>query len=209
MGLQAILDNIRAVGNAQIQEIERTAQSQASEILAHARMEAEQIEEDASANISAPAIAERARIIHRARLDALHIVGSVRENLVDTAILRTREHLADFRPDSAYSLVLRALTEETLVQLTSSEKDGRPQLLADPRDKDLLQKILQDLKLNIPVSYELNCWGGVIAQSEDERVVVINTFESRLEQATSFLRRHLAASFEEEQFEVEGVLQPA
>lgn len=209
MGLQAILDNIRAVGNAQIQEIERTAQSQASEILAHARMEAEQVEEDASANISAPAIAERARIIHRARLDALHIVGSVRENLVDTAILRTREHLAAFRPDSAYPLVLRTLTEETLAQLTSSEKDGRPQLLADPRDKDLLQKILQDLKLNIPVNYELNCWGGVIAQSEDERVVVINTFESRLEQATAFLRRHLAASFEGEQFEMEDALQLA
>jgi V/A-type H+/Na+-transporting ATPase subunit E len=205
MSLQAILDKIRAVGDAQIQEVEKNAQSQASEILAHARMEAEQVEEDASVNASAPAIAERARIIHRARLDALRIVGSVRENLVDAAITRTREHLASFRSDSAYPMVLRTLTEEALAQLTSSEGDGKPQLLADPRDKVLMEKILKYLKPNIPVRYELNCWGGLIAQSEDGRVVVINTLESRLDQATSFLRQHLAASFEEERFEVEQV----
>jgi len=205
MSLQAILDTIRAVGDAQIREIERSAQSQASEILAQARMEAEQVEEDASANASAPAVAERARIIHRVRLDALHIVGSVRENLVDTTITRTREHLASFRSDSAYPMVLHTLTKEALEQLTSSEGDRKHQLLADPRDEVLMEEILKDQNPNISVRYELNCWGGVIAQSEDGRVVVINTLEARLKQAAPFLRQHLAASFEEKQFEMERV----
>jgi len=203
MSLQPILEKVRAVGDAQVQEIEKNAQHQASEILAQARMEAEQIEEDASANTSMPAVAERARIMHRARLDALHIVGSVRENLVDTAIARTREQLASFRSDPTYPMVLHTLTEEALTQLTLSEGDGKPQLLADPRDEDLMEKILKDLNPNIPVRYELNCWGGLIAQSEDGRVVVINTLEARLEQAAPFLRSHLAASFEEQEFEVE------
>jgi vacuolar-type H+-ATPase subunit E/Vma4 len=44
----------------------------------------------------------------------------------------------------------------------------------------------------------LNTWGGLIAASADGRVVVINTLEARLEQALPFLRRHLAAYFEEE-----------
>ena len=205
MSLQAILGKIRAVGDEQIQEIERNAQSQASEILAQARMEAEQVEEDASVNASVPAIAERARIIHRARLDALRIIGSVRENLVDTAITRTREHLASFRADSTYPMVLRTLTKEALEQLTSSEGDRKYQLLADPRDKVLMEEILKDQNPNISVRYELNCWGGLIAQSEDGRVVVINTLESRLGQATQFLRQHLAASFEEERFDVEQI----
>ena len=205
MSLQTILEKIRAVGDAQIQEIEMNAQSQASEILARARMETEQFEEDASVNTSAPAISERARIIHRARLDALHIVGNVRENLVDTAIMRTHEHLASFRSDSAYPVVLRTLTKEALEQLTLSEGDRKHQLLADPRDKVLMEEILKDQNPNISVRYELNCWGGLIAQSEDGRVVVINTLEARLEQASSFLRQHLAASFEEERFDVEQV----
>jgi vacuolar-type H+-ATPase subunit E/Vma4 len=205
MGLQPILDKIRAVGDAQVREIEKNAQIHASEILAQARMEAEQVEEDSSVHASAPAVAERARILHRARLDALHIVGSVRENLVDTAISRTRERLASLRSDSAYPKVLRALTVEALTQLTSSEGDGHFQLLVDPRDRALMENILKDLSLNIPIQYELNCWGGLIAQSEDRRVVVINTLEARLNQAATFLRHHLAASFEEEQFEMEKV----
>jgi vacuolar-type H+-ATPase subunit E/Vma4 len=205
MSLQAILDKIRALGDAQIQEIERNAQSQANEILAHARMEAEQIEEDASINTSVPAIAERARIIHRARLDALRIVGNLREDLVDTAITRTRERLAAIRTDLSYPTVLRTLTEEALTEL-SSEGTGKAQFLADARDRSLLKNILDHLKLDLPVSYELNCWGGLIAKSQDGRVVVINTFESRLERATAFLRRHLAALFEEEQSPVKDII---
>jgi hypothetical protein len=37
-------------------------------------------------------------------------------------------------------------------------------------------------------------------------VVVINTFESRLERATAFLRRHLASLFEEEQSVVKDLV---
>ena len=166
-------------------------------------MEAEQIQEDASTDASAPAVAERARIVHRARLEALHIVGAVRENLVDTAINRMREQLASSRSDSAYPMVLRALVEESLKQLTASEGQGNFQLLADRRDRILLEKILNDLALDMPVRYELNSWGGVTARSEDGRVVVINTLESRLNEAAPFLRRHLAAAFEEKHMDVE------
>jgi len=203
MSLQPILEKIRATGESQIQAIEQEAQLKSNEILAHARMEAEQIQEDASTDASAPAVAERARIVHRARLEALHIVGAVRENLVDTAINRMREQLASSRSDSAYPIVLRALVEESLKQLTASEGQGNFQLLADRRDRILLEKILNDLALDMPVRYELNSWGGVTARSEDGRVVVINTLESRLNEAAPFLRRHLAAAFEEKHMDVE------
>jgi vacuolar-type H+-ATPase subunit E/Vma4 len=100
---------------------------------------------------------------------------------------------------------LHTLTKEALTELASGGA-GKAQLLADLRDRELLQNILDDLRLDLPVSYELNCWGGLIAKSEDGRVVVINTFESRLERATAFLRSHLAVLFEEEQSAVRNVL---
>jgi V/A-type H+/Na+-transporting ATPase subunit E len=205
MSLQVILEKIRASGAVQVQEIEETTQSQVSETLAQAGMEARQIEEDSRAIASAPAIAERARIFHRARLESLRIVGDVREDMVDTAITRTRERLASLRADLSYPTVLRKLTEEALTELASGSA-GKTQLLADPRDRSLLKNILDDLRLDLPVSYELNCWGGLTAKSEDGRVVVINTLESRLERATAFLRRHLAALFEEEQSNVKAVI---
>lgn len=205
MGLQDLLEKIRDSGDVQVQEIEKNVQSQVNAILAHARMEAHRIEEDSCAVASAPAVAERLRILHRARLESLRIVGDVREDLVDTAITRARERLASLRSDSSYPAVLRMLTQEALTVLGSG-KTRKAQLLADPRDKILLRNILDDLKLDLPVSYELNCWGGLIAKSEDGRVVVINTFESRLERATVFLRPYLAALFEEEQFVLKDVI---
>jgi vacuolar-type H+-ATPase subunit E/Vma4 len=203
MGLQAILEKIRAAGDAQLQEIERNTRSQVSEIMAQARMEAQQIEEDASAHASIPAVAERARILHRARLESLRIVGDVRENLVDTALTHARERLAAIRFDPCYPEVLRTLTKEALTELASNRN---AQLLADPHDERLVTNILNDMKLDLPVSYELNCWGGLVAQSEDGRVVVINTFDARLERAMTFLRHYLAALFEEEQTAVKDVV---
>ena len=205
MGLQAILEKIRALGDAQVQEIEANTQSQVNAILAQAQMEAQQIEEDSCATASAPAVAERARILHRARLESLRIAGDLREDLVDAALASARERLASFRSDSSYPAVLRALTEEALAELALG-RAGKAQVLADPRDRALLESILGDLKLGLPVSYELNCWGGLIAKSEDGRVVAINTFESRLERVTAFLCRHLAALFEEEQSVVKDVV---
>lgn len=196
MSLQAILEKIHAAGEAQIKDIERENQAQVGEVLARARMEAHQIEEDARAASSAPAARERARIIHHARLEALRMVGNVREELVDAALTQTRERLATIRANPSYVDVLRQLTREALTELTAPGREENAVLVADPRDRTLLEDILADLDLH--VSYDLTCWGGLIAKSKDGRVVAINTLEARLERAIPFLRGYLAALFEEE-----------
>ena len=198
MSLQAILGKIHAAGEVQVQEIERETQAQVGEVLARARMEAHQIEEDVRAASSAPAARERARIIHHARLEALRRVGNVREELVDAALTQTRERLAAIRSNSSYADVLRQLTREALTELTAPGREEKALLVADPRDRTILEGILSGMDLNLQVSYDLKCWGGLITKSEDSRVVAINTLETRLECATTFLRGYLAALFEEE-----------
>lgn len=198
MSLQAILDKIHAAGEAQVQEIERETQAQVGEILARARMEAHQIEEDARAASSLPAARERARIVHRARLEALRLFGNVREELVDSALTQTRERLATMRTNPSYADVLRKLTYEALTELIAPGREEKATLVADPRDRMILEDILAELELDLGVSYDLNCWGGLIAKSEDCRIVAINTLETRLERVTVFLRGYLAAMFEEE-----------
>ena len=202
MSLQDILDKIRASGDAQIQEIEKNTQSQVNAILAQAQTEACQIEEDSCASTSAAAYLERARILHHARLESLRTLGDVREDLVDTALSRVRDHLALIRSDPIYPSVFRMLITEALTKLTSGRTE-MVRLFADQRDRKLCEEILDDMNLNIRLSYELDCWGGVIAKSQDERVVVINTLESRLELATFYLRSYLAAFFEEEQLNID------
>jgi hypothetical protein len=79
--------------------------------------------------------------------------------------------------------------------------DGSPHatdsiwLEVDPRDKYLLESVIDDLALAASICDGPNCWGGPIAKSADERVIVSNTLEARLERATPYLRRCLAAQF--------------
>jgi vacuolar-type H+-ATPase subunit E/Vma4 len=210
VSLQAILESIRASGQSQVTEIETRAYSQTHQILLAARLEAQQEKENACFSAAAPAFRERSRIIHRARLDALRITGSMREGLVDAVLDQVRGRLQRLRRDAGYPAVLARLVQTALAELAGSlDEPGKARLSADPRDKALLVRILQELELDLPVSYDLECWGGLVARSEDGRVVVINTLEARLERAIPYLRRTLAAFFEDERTEVSAKQVPA
>ncbi len=203
MSLEAILEAISAAGDAQVGEIEARTRTQVYEILANARVEAEDIDEDGYNTAFAPAAKERARIIHRARLEAMHIEGEAREALVDMTLERTRGALAGLRTDRQYPEVLCQLLEEALAELSSSmELEAKIHLEADRRDRVLLESLLRHLAVDLEVSYTQECWGGLIARSEDGRVVVDNLLETRLERAIPFLRQYLAAWFEDEQWQI-------
>jgi vacuolar-type H+-ATPase subunit E/Vma4 len=199
MSLYTILEAINAEGEAQVQKIEARAFTQCSEILADAHLESEKIKAEVRAKTTTPAYKERARIIQKARLEALQIVGDAREELVDTALDQVHGRLASIRTDNAYPMILRKLLQEALTELKGSlTNKGKIKLEADPRDRVVLKDILNDLKLDLSVCYPLDCWGGVIAKSEDDCIVVINTLETRLKRATPYLRCYLAALFENE-----------
>mgnify|MGYP001136960657 CR=1 FL=1 len=205
MSLHAILQKIRNSGEVKVSEIEARAYAQARQIMTNARLEAESIRERACAETVEPAIRERARLVQRARLEALQIVGEARETLVDAALEQCRGRLSGVRAESTYPQVFRQLIQETLNELEHSQIEQQTVrtacLEADPRDQKVLEKLLDEMDLHLRVSYDLECWGGLIARSEDGRVAVINTIEIRLERATTYLRRYLAALFENEQLE--------
>lgn len=199
MGLSSILAAIRTMGNTRVEEIKQEAQVQADELLASARSEAQEIEKQAYLTAVMPASKERARIIHHARLDAMRLVGNLREQLVDTAMEGACDRLGNIRNDDIYITVLGRLTKEALGELQRSLGDMQSAILdADPRDQALLESILLDLGVDLQVNNSLSCWGGLIAKSDDGKVVVINTLESRLARATPYLRPYLAALFENE-----------
>jgi len=207
MSLGAILEAIHLSGETQVQEIEKQIYDQANESLADARLQAEQIEEDACAKEVMPSYGERARISHHARLESLRIIGKAREALVDEALDRAQGHMAGIRSDPDYPMVLGKLIRETMAEIEGTLEDIHlSRLEADPRDRELLEQILADMKLNLSVEYSLTCWGGLVAKSSDGRLVIINTLEARFNRAASFLRRYLAAFFENQQTESVGSL---
>ena len=215
MSLQVILDAIRAAGEAEVREIEARASIQAHEIQADNILEVQLAKEQACLEACSPAARKRARLIHSAHLEAMQRIGGARNALVDKALEKTSECLAHFRADPNYPTVLQKLVREALSELEGSPEDSQHNeldphshrkdihLQADRRDQDILEDILSKMKLKLPVQYELECWGGIIAREKDGRIVSINTLEARLERATPYLRRYLAAFFETEQPQAE------
>lgn len=200
MSLEAILQAIHLSGESEVQEIKRRARNQANELLESARLEAQKIEENVCSKEILPAYRERARIIHQARSGSMRVVGNAREVLIDKALDRARGHLAGIRSDPVYPTVLRKLIQETLAELEDTLEDIQlSRLEADPRDRTLLEEILGDMQPVLPVEYSMDCWGGIIAKSGDDRVVIINTLEARFNRAAPFLRRYLAALFENQE----------
>lgn len=199
MGLHAILTVIRENGNSRVQGILHHAEEQANEMLAQARQEAEIMAIQARTTAAMPAAKERARILHRARLEALRVFGNVRESLIDAALDQTRGRLATIRAERVYRLILPKLVKEALGELEASLGEiGCAQIEADARDQALLDDILIEMELSPRVDYDLNSWGGIIAKSADNRVVVINTLEARFDRAAPQMRRYLGALFEGE-----------
>lgn len=197
MSLAEILDSIRGGGEAQCEEIERDARRQQRAILAEARAKAADVKEEVFTAAIRPADRERARILHNAHLEALRITAEVREGLIEAVLSQARGQLAGFRNSQEYPQVLHSLVNQALDELQESfGQDMHACMQADPRDRQLLEAITPGMGADISVDYVLNSWGGVIVQSHDQRVVVVNTLEARLERALPYLRRYLSAHLE-------------
>lgn len=203
MSLEAILESIGAAGQADVARLRAETESRVRQTMDGAERAALGRQGEARRAALLPAAGESARLEHQAKLEALRMVGDVRERLVETALAETRRRLARVRADPDYPAILRRLTEEAIGVLGDGERGGeyggRVLLECDPRDESLLRRVLDDLGLpKVPVTPSLDCWGGLAARSRDGRIVATNTLEARLELALPLLRRDLAAFFEGE-----------
>lgn len=197
MSLEAVLAAIRQQGDTEARDIEQRAQMEVARILAEAERERELSQQAAERHALATARAERARILQAASLEALQIMGSAQQNLVDRVLAQLRTRLSQLRSSPEYPAVLRRLLVEGMEVMAGSLGDGDTvQLFVDPRDRDLLGPMLAALPMACVPRYELDTWGGVLVTGADGRVSVDNTLETRLEEATGYFRRVLPALFQ-------------
>jgi len=200
MSLETILEAIRSAGQEQVSKIELAAQAQVDEILDQAQVEAQQIREQASDQGCVSAFRERSRLLHQARMEALRIIGDAREEFIDAVLEQTRGRLASIRADEKYPAILSKLIQQAFGELEGSLGEiHKATLEIDPRDHKLVEVILAEMDLEVSVLPSLRSWGGLTVKSEGDRIVIINTLEARLASATPYLRRYLAALFENQE----------
>ncbi len=200
MGLQAIQDAIQENTRARIEEVEALADQRVREIIAQAKAEAEQLRAAARAETANQVVKECARLIYRAQLEALRIRSESQAALTDTLLEQLRERLATLRWDPVYPQIIEMLIRDTRRQFHSLVGTDEPAFLAaDPRDRELIMSIIGRLGWDVSVEYSLTCWGGLNAWTAGKGIMLANSLESRLGQATPYLRSYFLSLTDEAQ----------
>ena len=175
MSLDTVVEDVRDEARARAEEIREAAESEADEIVAEAESDAERIREERLAEVDRQIDQEREQALSSAKLEAKQErLGARRDVLEDVHddVEAAIEGLDDDRR--------RELTE-TLLDATLAEFDDDADVAVYTRaeDVELLEELVADR--NAAVDGEVDCLGGVVAESDTSRVRVNNTFDSVLE----------------------------
>lgn len=196
MSLDKILTALREEAERQIAAIERDTQAEIAAIQAQAEAEAEAEREAQRQAGLTPLPAERARILNRARQEALQVILGAREGLIAAALAETAHQLALLADSRDYPTLLRQLIQEAAEALGG---DGPLRLRVRSRDVALAEQCAAELGLSADVEDGLEdepspwgCLGGVVATTADGRISLVNTLAARLERAASLHRARIA-----------------
>ena len=192
MGLEDILRAMEAESALEREGILAEAQAMVDRILSQAREEAEARRRQRLEAELRTVRAEQARLLNDARLASLKQLSVARDDLIDAAFQQAAKRLERLRGSPLYREVLRRLLEETASQLGP----GRVVVKVDPADARLAEELVESLGLDAVVEPTLHCSGGLEASDAEGRIVVRNTFESRLQRAREVLRPELTAAVE-------------
>ena len=197
MDLDAILDGIQKAGHQQIAQIEQDAERQTSQILAKTQKDADFQKNRILADGRARLNREQAMIDQQAVIQALQIHSDARQGLIESVLEKTKDHFSRLREDKDYENILADLVEETMQSiLPSLLKNQKVILHFDPRDKKIATRVLKKYEQPLSVQYDIECFGGCSAETEDEMVFALNTIEARFEHAAPYIKQDLSIFFE-------------
>jgi len=177
MSLETVVEDIRDEARARAEEIREEAEAEAEEILAEAEADAEEIREGRLAEAEEEIEQEREQTLSSATLEAKQERLSARRDVLSDVHDAVESELADLDAERRRELTRTLLTGA----VAEFDGDGEVLVYGRPDDQDLLADLVADLDADASVAGEVDCLGGVVAESDVSRVRVNNTFDSVLE----------------------------
>ena len=175
MSLETVVEDVEDEARARAEEIREQADAEADEIVAEAEADAERIREERLAEVESQIDQEREQALSSAKLEAKQERLGARRDVLEDVHDEVEAAIANLDGDGR-----RELTE-TLLDASLAEFDDDEDVAVYTRaeDVELLKELVADR--NAEVDGELDCLGGVVAESDTSRVRVNNTFDSVLE----------------------------
>ncbi|ACM55883.1 V-type ATP synthase subunit E [Halorubrum lacusprofundi] len=175
MSLDTVVEDVRDEARARAEDIREAAESEADEIVAEAEADAERIREERLAEVDRQIDQEREQTLSSAKLEAKQERLGARRDVLEDVYDDVEAAIEGLDGDRR-----RELTE-TLLDATLAEFDDDEDVAVytHTEDVDLVEELVEDR--NAVVDGEIDCLGGVVAESDTSRVRVNNTFDSILE----------------------------
>jgi vacuolar-type H+-ATPase subunit E/Vma4 len=196
MPLETILRALEVEAERQVADVQHSAQVEVEKIRATAQIEATKVRQRRVTAVQPSLKIEKARILNKARLEALQLVMGTREDLMTAALDRTALRLAALSTHTTYGGFLRQLAQEALERLGSLSE---LRLCVHRRDMELMQCLAREMGLSATVVGGLErevspwgCLGGLVVSTVDERISLANTLAVRLQRVATLYRSQIA-----------------
>lgn len=187
MAIEDIFRALEEQADDEVNRILHAATIQADAVEHEARDEAERI---TGAKIEAADVAVQgraAKAVNAARMKVKRNLAQVRDNAVEAVFEEAEERLAAMRGTPEYEGVFAGLAQEACKGL-----EGEGELQVSPADVEIARKVVKDLGLTFTVSPTLDTIGGLVVSTYGGRVVRRNTFETRLQKASTVVGTQIA-----------------
>jgi V/A-type H+/Na+-transporting ATPase subunit E len=173
-----------------INGIVKQAHRDAEEIKSTAEEKAETIKKSYLDSAEKSFESERNKLIYNAKSEIKMDVIKAKDEVIQCAFIEAKKSLDDLRDHESYKGRFKSMIQEAMHELGGE----KARLHIDGRDENLCKQILDELNENSEIVVDLTSAGGLNVSTRDEKVVVFNTIESRLDRAKEFLGRQIFAT---------------
>jgi vacuolar-type H+-ATPase subunit E/Vma4 len=195
--LDAVLNAIHQTTQKQITKLNLQTEAQIRVIQSKASSEIEEIRRIAVQEGKLRISNKKALLDQQKKLSSLQVLADARQKLIRQVLNNLKDQLVNFHDSPNYKSILSNLINQSILILTPSLLPNQKiHLLLDKRDAKIIPEQIKNDPL-IEIKFNMDCWGGCIAQSEDGQVRVLNTLEDRLNRALPSLQIWLSIFFDQ------------
>ena len=183
MSLEDILQELDEQCRLECQEIFARAQEEMKKILDKADEEAQATRKVRLDRVKAEAESEVTSLLYASRLRSRNAVIEAKDRISEQALQQAEEKLSKMRSRDDYPSILEGYLAEALERF-----DAEVIVRVDPRDEELAEKLLREQGRKYDLRTDIETSGGAIVSDVEEKVIIINTVEERLNRARERLR---------------------
>ncbi|MBE0521915.1 MAG: V-type ATP synthase subunit E [Candidatus Methanoperedenaceae archaeon] len=170
MGLEAIVEEIKARGKAEANKISKEAKKEASQIIADAQSRAEKIKETKKEAVAADIQRLKQQELSSANLEVKRALLNARKEILDIVYEKAVEAIRNFPAEK---------NEELLKAIIEKNEAGNSKVYSRSEDKAVVNKLTK-----LKYAGEIDCIGGVVIENEDGRVYLDFKYDTILKETS-------------------------